>query len=244
MPADRFFVEGAQDLGTVVELRGSDARKLVAVLRKRQGDRVVVADSTGRSFIASLLVEGERVSARLEAVAAAAREPCLAITLAQGIPKGQKMDFVVEKATELGVARIVPFWSERTVGTGERAGKVERWRRLARAAAQQCGRNHVPAVDPPRAWPAVLERIAEVDRTLVPWENAEPLPLRECLGPLIEGANRVLVVIGPEGGLTHAEVDAARAAGAVTISLGSRILRTETAGLVVCSVLLFASGDM
>jgi 16S rRNA (uracil1498-N3)-methyltransferase len=244
VPAERFFVEGAHALGDVVELAGADARKIVVVLRKSSGDSIVVGDSAGRAYAASLAFEGERVRARLDALVAAVPPPSLAITLAQGIPKGHKMDFVVEKATELGVARIVPFTSERTVGDGERAGKVERWRRLARSASQQCGRSEIPAVEPPLAWSALVARLRDFDRALVPWEVAERVPLRERLAPLVAGAKNVLVVIGPEGGLSHAEARAAEAEGAALISLGNRILRTETAGLVACSALLYASGDL
>lgn len=244
MSSERFFVEGVHELGDVVELAGGDARKIVVVLRKRSGDAIVVGDSTGRAFAASLAVEGERVRARLDALVDTVAPPSLAITLAQGIPKGHKMDFVVEKATEIGVARIVPFSSERTVGEGDRAGKVERWRRVARSASQQCGRSDIPAVEAPLAWSALVERMREFDRALIPWESAERIPLRERLASLVEGAKNVLVVIGPEGGLSHAEVRAADARGAVPISLGSRILRTETAGLVACSALLYASGDL
>ncbi|MFY9779305.1 MAG: RsmE family RNA methyltransferase [Candidatus Baltobacteraceae bacterium] len=244
MPAERFFVEGAHEIGDVVELLGGDARKVAVVLRKRSGDSIVLGDSTGRVFAASLAVEGQRVRARLDALVDAVPPPSLAITLAQGITKGHKMDFVVEKATEIGVARIVPFASERTVGEGDRGGKVERWRRLARSASQQCGRSEIPVVEPPLAWPALVARMREFDRALVPWEVAERVPLRERLGPLVEGAKSVLVVIGPEGGLSHAEVRAAEAQGAVPISLGDRILRTETAGLVACAALLYASGSL
>ncbi|MGP6158224.1 MAG: RsmE family RNA methyltransferase [Vulcanimicrobiaceae bacterium] len=244
MPAERFFVEGVYEVGDVVELAGADARKIVVVLRKSSGDAVVVTDSAGRAYAASLALEGERVRARLDALVEGIAPPSLAITLAQGIPKGHKMDFVVEKATEIGVARIVPFSSERTVGEGDRAGKVERWRRLARSAAQQCGRSDIPVVEAPVAWPALVARLGEADRALVPWEIAERIPLRERLGPLLQGANSVLLVIGPEGGLSHAEAFAAQTAGATLISLGSRILRTETAGLVACSALLYASGNL
>jgi 16S rRNA (uracil1498-N3)-methyltransferase len=227
-----------------VDLAGEDARKLLVVLRRTAGDPVEVVDSGGRSFGAVLEVDGSSVRARLVAEVAAPHAPSLAITLAQGVPKAAKMDFVVEKATELGVARIVPFTSERTVGEGNREGKLERWRRLAKSAAQQCGRRDVPAVDAPLSFAALIERFAEYDVALVPWEIAEPVPLRERLPALLAGASSALVAIGPEGGLSHGEALAAQAAGGVLVSLGTRILRTEPAGLVACSALLYASGDL
>jgi 16S rRNA (uracil1498-N3)-methyltransferase len=214
------------------------------VLRKSDGDQIAVIDSAGQSFSASLLIGSQRVFARLESRIAPIAAPSIAITLAQGIPKGQKMDFVVEKATELGVARIVPFSSERSVGEGEREGKLERWRRLARAAAQQCGRPEIPAVEPPVSWSALVARIGLVDRALVPWEGADPVPLRTRLGPVIEGKTNLMVIVGPEGGLSHGEVEAAEACGAIPVSLGNRIFRTETAGLVACTALLYESGSL
>ncbi|MDQ2858301.1 MAG: RsmE family RNA methyltransferase, partial [Candidatus Eremiobacteraeota bacterium] len=168
----------------------------------------------------------------------------LRITLAQGIPKGQKMDYVVEKATELGIARLVPFASERTLGDTARDGKVERWRRLARTAAQQSGRADVMEVGPPVPFAELLEQCNAFDLALVPWELAVHVPLRERLPGLLAGKRTVCIVIGPEGGLSHEEARRAEMAGGRLVSLGTRILRTETAGLVACGALLYESGDL
>lgn len=154
------------------------------------------------------------------------------------------MDFIVEKATELGVARIVPLRTERSVATAERAGKVERWRRLARTAAAQCGRSDVPVVDDVTDWLALESRVRAAQLALIPWELAEAVPLRDVLPGLLKGVSGVLVAIGPEGGFAHDEVEQARWWGARPISLGKRILRTETAGVVACSALLYATGDL
>ncbi len=244
MGATRFFVSGVHAPGDVVALANDDARKLIVVLRRTTGAPLEVIDSAGRAFAASLVVDGLLARAALDRAIAEPPRTTLRVTLAQGIPKGQKMDFVVEKATELGVARITPFTSERTVGDGARDGKLERWRRLAKSAAQQCGRGDVPAVDAPVGFDELSAGFAAYDVALVPWELDAGPPLRDVLPALIAGARDAVVVIGPEGGLAHAEVDAARAGGARVISLGSRIFRTETAGLVACSALLYASGDL
>ncbi len=244
MGAARFFVAGVFDVGEVVELGGGDARKLLVVLRSAPGDAVEIVDSAGRAFGAALRIDGARVRAELRAELAPPRPAALAIVLAQGIPKGAKMDFIVEKATELGVERIVPFTSERTVGDGGRTGKLDRWRRLARTAAQQCGRRSVLTVDEPQSLASLAASLGSYDLALVPWEVAEPVPLRERLPGLLSGARRALVAIGPEGGLSHAEAHLLEASGGHLISLGSRILRTETAGLVVCSALHYACGEL
>jgi 16S rRNA (uracil1498-N3)-methyltransferase len=244
MGATRFFAPGILASGELVELGRDDAHKLLVVLRRGSGDAVQIVDSGGRSFAGILEIDGARVSARLLEEVASVRPPSLAITLAQGIPKGAKMDFVIEKATELGVSAVLPFTSERTVGDGGRDGKVERWRRLAKSAAEQCGRRDVPRVDAPSPFAALLKTFTRYDLVLVPWEIADAVPLRERLPGLLPGSATLLLAIGPEGGFSHAEALAAEAAGAQLISLGSRIFRTETAGLVACSALLYATGDL
>ena len=213
-------------------------------MRLRHGDAIEVFDSTAAVFDARLIVRGATIAAQLhEMIGRAAKEPSIEIAIAQGIPKGQKMDYVIEKATEIGAARIIPLRSERVIGAaGE--GKTDRWRRLAKSAAQQCGRSAVPAIDEETEWEGLLRIAQQYDRILLPWEVAEPKPLRETLPDLIRAAARVLVVIGPEGGFSHEEVERASAAGAVAISLGSRILRSETAGLVIASAILYERGDL
>ncbi|MBD5635115.1 MAG: 16S rRNA (uracil(1498)-N(3))-methyltransferase [Candidatus Eremiobacteraeota bacterium] len=245
MGATRFFVSGVHAPGSIVPLARDDARKLIVVLRSKAGDALEVVDSSGRRYAASLRLDGSTASAALERELAAPASTALRITLAQGIPKGQKMDFVVEKATELGVARLVPFVSERTVGgEGARDGKLERWRRLAKTAAQQSGRGDVPSVDDPIGFGELVATFAAYDAAFVPWELEGGVALRERLPFLLEGARDVLIAIGPEGGLASGEAELAREGGAHLISLGSRIFRTETAGLVACAALLYASGDL
>jgi 16S rRNA (uracil1498-N3)-methyltransferase len=237
----RFFVEGVHGVGDVVALAAGDARKLTVVLRRRSGDAIEVCDSAGKTFVATLSGEGDGVWATLVEQRASVAEPRIALTLAQAVPKGAKMDFVIEKATELGVVRIVPLTTERTLADAT-AAKVARWRRLAASASAQCGRASLPVIEPPQSLDAFLAAPA-VARLIVPWEVAERTPLRSRLPSLIGGVESAAVVIGPEGGLSHAEVDRAAAAGAAIVSLGSRILRTETAGLAMIAALLYAAGE-
>ena len=242
---DRFFVEGVHAAGDRVALAADDARKLVTVLRKRGGDRVVVVDSGGIAFAATLAVDGRDVRATLdEPLDRGSVETTLRVTIAQAVPKGQKMDFVVEKATELGAFAIVPVRSARVIGHDTGAAKVERWRRIAKSAAQQSGRVRIPAVADVHDWPALLRTFSAYDRVFVPWELAEPEPLRATFERDLAGANDVLVVIGPEGRFSADEVQSARAAGASAISLGRRILRTETAALVVLAAIFYARGEL
>jgi 16S rRNA (uracil1498-N3)-methyltransferase len=240
----RLFVSGTFAVGDLVAPALDDQRKIRVVLRAEAGDPVVVSDSSGRRYAGSVQFDGPAVAVRLDRELEAPAAPALSIVLAQGLPKGQKMEYVVEKATELGVARIVPFASDRSAGETAREGKVERWRRIAKSAAEQCGRRDVPQIDDPIAFDALLTRVEDASLTLFPWELAPVVPLRERLPTLLGTQREALVAIGPEGGFSDAEARAAAAAGAHLISLGTRILRTETAGLVVCSALLYAAGDL
>jgi 16S rRNA (uracil1498-N3)-methyltransferase len=246
MPRDRFFVEGTHVAGDRVQLAAADARKLITVLRRRTGDGVQVVDAAGTAFAARLDIAGKAVFAALEdAVAtAASTEAGLRVVVAQAIPKGQKMDGIVEKASELGVAAIVPLRSARV--EGERTGehKRERWQRIAESAARQSGRSRVLTVEPEATWPLLIATFGRYDRVYVAWESAPAGPLRARFETDLPLASTVLIVVGPEGGFSAAEVAAAQVAGAIAISLGPRTLRTETAALVVVSALLYARGDI
>ena len=242
---DRFFVEGVHAVGDRVAFAADDARKIATVLRKRSGDRVQVVDSGGVAFVATLSLDGREVDATLdERLEREPVETALRVTIAQAVPKGQKMDLVVEKATELGAYAIVPVRSARVIGSETSPAKVERWRRIARSAAQQSGRVRVPDVAGVHDWATLLATFPHYDRVYVPWELAEPAPLRAVFERDLPGTSTILIAIGPEGGFASDEVERAREAGAVLISLGRRILRTETAALVVLSAALYARGEL
>lgn len=229
--------------GAHVALGRDDARKVARVLRKRKGESLLVVDSAGSVFEA--IIESDdgsvvRLQQRIERPA----EPSVDVTLAQAIPKGQKMDFVVEKTTELGVGTIVPLRTKRVIGSETGPAKLERWRRIAKSAAAQSGRSRVPVVAEITPWAELLGTFPEYDTVLLPWEAVEPTALRTRLGALVAAAARVLVIIGPEGGFSHDEAEAAIAAGATPIALGPRILRTETAGLIALTAVLYETGNI
>jgi 16S rRNA (uracil1498-N3)-methyltransferase len=138
----------------------------------------------------------------------------------------------------------VPVRSARVIGHDTSPGKVERWRRIAKSAAQQSGRTRIPPVADVHDWDALLATFASYDRVYIPWELSDPAPLRAVFERELPAASSVLVVIGPEGGFAADEVEHACAAGATPISLGRRILRTETAALVVLAAALYARGEL
>jgi len=237
--ARRFFVEGAKEIGGSVEIGGTDAHKIANVLRLSPGDRIVVIDSTTRSFTAAIAALGRVVRATVEEEVFDDRAPSPAIWIdvAQAVPKGPRMDFVVEKGSELGVEAFLPFYCERSVGRDVGAEKAARWQRIARSAAQQCGRKSVPVILEPMPYEALLERFSEYDAVLFAWELATPAPLHRRLAETLPASGRVLVVVGPEGGFTHAEAELAQCRGAEMLWLGPRVLRTDTAALVLLAVI-------
>ena len=242
---DRFFLEGVHAVGEQIAFAADDARKIATVLRGQNGDRVSVVDSAGVAFAAELIVDGVLVGGLLrERLETGTREPAVRIAIAQAIPKGQKMDLIVEKATELGVAAIVPLRSARVTGDFTRDAKIERWQRIAKTAAQQCGRTVVPAVSAVAGWDDVRASFAGYDRVYMPWELADVRPLREVFEADAPSVGSVLFVIGPEGGFAADEVERAVAAGARTVSLGRRILRTETVALVMLAAFAYARGEL
>jgi 16S rRNA (uracil1498-N3)-methyltransferase len=227
-----------------VTFDAEESRHLVRVLRLRPGDTVVATDGAGRDYTVRLDSLGEPATGTVLAVARGAPESPLAITLVQGVPKGDKMEAIVRAATELGVARVRPALCERTIvrlEPGRWRDRARRWQRVAREAAKQCGRAVIPEVEPPRPLAECLAD-APADLGLCFWEGGG-VALPDALGGAAS-PHSALIVIGPEGGLGPAEVDAARARGLTIAALGPRILRTETAGPAVIAILQSRFGDL
>jgi 16S rRNA (uracil1498-N3)-methyltransferase len=240
MSARRFFVAGARGAGETVAIEGGDAHKIANVLRLRDGDTIEIVDAAGNGFEARVRCDADGVRAELIAARESLPAIALQVDVAQAIPKGSKMDFVIEKATELGAAAILPVYSERSVVQDLGASKLERWRRLAQAAAAQCDRRDIPSVAGPVPLEHLLERCGAYDLVVMPWEAAAPVPLRESLPGWLAGVRRVLAIVGPEGGFSANEAALAAARGARLVSLGPRILRSETAALALLAILTYA----
>lgn len=210
------------------------------VLRLAPGDEVELFDGRGAAWTA-------RIGPGFEALALSGRREAAgggpAIHLLLALAKGEKVDLVVQKATELGVARLAPFAAERSVvrlEPGKGAERAERWRRIAGEAARQCGRADVPEVAAPAPLAAALAAVPPGFRLLVlHGEGGAPLP-----SLALAGALGVAAVVGPEGGLTEAELLACQAAGAARASLGPRTLRAETAAIAVVALLQALVGDL
>ena len=246
----RFFVPASDIADSQATLRGTEFRHLQRVLRLREGDHVTLFDDAGREHAGVIRSLSPRVAVvRITVSTAPARESPLAITLYQAIPKGRKMDLVIEKATELGVHAVVPFLSAFCMGTTAGAtGKHERWQRIALAAAKQSGRTSVPTIATPGTFTEAIASAAHDDLRLLFFEGAGTSPLAavpdpSSTPPPVRSATAA-VVIGPEGGFSRDEVAAARDAGFLILGIGPRILRTETAALVAVTLVQARWGDL
>jgi 16S rRNA (uracil1498-N3)-methyltransferase len=249
MTVPRFLVPAASLQQDRAILSGAELRHL-RVRRLRAGSRVVLCDGEGQERSGIIrLVEAGRAIIELADAAEVDRESPLHLSLAQASLKADKLDFVIEKAVELGVNEILVFSSERTVRP-PKVERVERWQRLARSAAKQSGRSRVPEVARPLSFGELLVHAA--DHRLLFWEEAERLdrrsqPIANTASPqtALSGTPRsLLVTIGPEGGFTQAEVHQAAQAGFAVVSLGPRILRAETAAVVALALCQFVWGDL
>jgi 16S rRNA (uracil1498-N3)-methyltransferase len=246
----RRFVAGPGAIeGGRIRFDAADARHLMRVLRFRPGAVVEVADGGGHVYAVRLDVVGPReawgtIVGDTGAATATRESPC-AITLAQAVLKGDRMAWLIQKATELGVARIVPLETARVVGRAGAAPGPERqrrWQRVAREAVKQCGRTVVPVVEAPRPIGAVLGEAAVHDAAWLLWERGGT-PLA-TLAARVGRPRRLLLLVGPEGGFTDAEREAAESAGLVLVGLGPRVLRAESAGLAAVALCQHRFGDL
>ncbi|HWP95101.1 MAG TPA: 16S rRNA (uracil(1498)-N(3))-methyltransferase [Gammaproteobacteria bacterium] len=243
MRAPRLFQPGPLATGETVALTPTAAAHVTRVLRLRPGDALVLFDGRGGEYAARLTAIGRDgvTAAVLEHHAREVESP-LAVTLLMGLARGERMDFALQKATELGVARIVPVVCARSVvhfDAARAAKRLEHWGGVVVAACEQCGRNRVPAVEPVITFEQALSR-PRAPRALV-LDPAEGEALRGLARP----AEAVVeLLIGPEGGLNAAEREAARAAGFTPVRLGPRVLRTETAAAAALAALQALWGDV
>jgi len=243
MRLTRIFVPGPLAVGTQTELPAQAGAHLTRVLRLDAGAPLTLFNGAGGEYAASLLPgKDKQVLVQVARHDAIERESPLQVTLLQGVARGERMDLIVQKATELGVARIVPILAERSVvkiDTKQRERKREHWQAIAASACEQCGRNRVPEIHAPVPLGDSLGGLAaDAVRCMLAADGGV------ALAKLVTGDRLpVVLLIGPEGGLAGNERDFARANGFVASRLGPRVMRTETAGLAALAVLQAVAGD-
>lgn len=243
----RYFVRPEQIDEDQVTISGDDAHHMVRVMRSKPGDTVVICDNSGKEFTVRLVeVGGGTVRGHIVSVQKAESEPLLRITLAQSLLKGDKLEWVVQKGTEMGVHAFYPFRSKRSVVklNGAKAEKRrDRWKKVGKEAAEQSHRARVPEISVPIDWEDLLRLIASFDVAIIPYEREHTQSL-SGLWQTLPQVETCLIIIGPEGGFDEVEVDAARQAGAHPVHLGPRILRAETAALTTIACTMWACGEM
>ena len=238
-----FFVTPSQVEGERIYIEGSDVNHMKNVLRMRPGEAVAISDGDNLKYrcVVEGYEEGRAVLAIQQRMPVYTELPCR-ITLFQGLPKQDKMELIVQKAVELGASQVVPVATRRSVvklDEKKAAKKLQRWQQIAESAAKQAGRGYIPQVSSVLSYQEALEKAGELDVLLIPYELAEGMEeARKVVASIAQGQS-VGIFIGPEGGFEKEEVDAAIHQGAKAITLGRRILRTETAGLAILSISMF-----
>ncbi|MFH0948735.1 MAG: 16S rRNA (uracil(1498)-N(3))-methyltransferase [Elusimicrobiota bacterium] len=243
----RFYVPPGRVIdGETIEISGSEAHHIKNVIRKKIGDVVFLFDGQGVEYEAEI----ERLrdlEIRVKIVSKTQRdiESKIKINLYQSLPKGRKFDFIVEKTTELGVSKIIPVISERSVIPSEArnlAVKQARWQKIALSAAKQCGRTVITEISPIQTFETAVISISQSQSqslSLIPWECEQKTTLKNLLTTYHLQLTTFNLFIGPEGGFSNSEIELAKTSGIIPVSLGKRILRTETASLVVISNILY-----
>ena len=243
----RFFVPQLYNEEMYIE--GVDARHISKVLRMQPGDKLQIVSDDGVSAMAEITaIASERVSVRCLEKLAESHEPRVRLVLAQGLAKGEKMDFIIQKAVEMGAYSVIPVAMEHSVvrlDGAKAAKKVERWQKIAESAAKQSKRDIIPQVQPVQSMAEMLAS-CDCETKIIAYECEDRLSLKAALkaAEAAGGIKELLLIIGPEGGISEGELELARQAGAVPVSLGRRILRAETAGLVAISAIFYETGDL
>ncbi|MGI6123866.1 MAG: 16S rRNA (uracil(1498)-N(3))-methyltransferase [Acetivibrionales bacterium] len=245
----RFMVAPANIQNDRIILEGDDLKHLRQVLRIEPGDTVFVFDGSGIEYEAIILsMDKFRAIAQIKATFQNEAEPQTHVTLFQGVLKGEKMDLIIQKGVELGVHRIVPVITNRTVvklNKKDSEKKAERWSKIAREAAKQCRRAYVPEVTEPISFDESLLKAKEFGATLFLYENEGKKCLKETLKCYtINKIEDISLFVGPEGGFTLQEVENCKDLGYDIVGLGKRILRAETAAISVLSIIMYEMGEI
>jgi len=246
MATNHFFVPASSVDGEQVRLSAEQAHQVSQVLRLKPGDAIVVLDDNGAQYGVTLTSVGPREAVgRVTDKHPASGEPATQLTLFQSLLAREKFEWVLQKGTEVGVARFVPVLTERSIMRDRRIeeNKLNRWRRIMTEAAEQSHRGRIPKLEQAVTFDAAIRQSADFDRCLIAVLSHKAVLLRDALRGIKKGVS-VALMIGPEGGFTPEEVAAAGERGAVPMSLGPRVLRTETAAVVAAALILYELGDM
>lgn len=244
----KFFTARENIKDTTLIIDNEDANHIRKVLRLNVGDEITVCDGRGIDYQVSISEIGKtEIVCDIISQEKCDTEPGIEITLYQGLPKAAKMDYIIQKNTELGISRIVPAKLSRCVVKLEdkyaEDKKTQRWQKIANEAAKQSGRGVIPEVSDPMTVDEIIDAVKDCDLVFIPYECEEGTRLCDVVGENPD-AKRISFIIGPEGGFDVTEIEKFSEAGIKTITLGKRILRTETAGEAVVSMLMYAYNEI
>lgn len=238
-----FFVTPEQVKGNSIYIEGSDVNHIKNVLRMKIGEELRVSDGNNKKYLCEIeSMTSDEVCVAIKEEQSADTELPSKIYLFQGLPKSDKMELIVQKAVELGAYEIIPVVTKRAVvklDAKKALKKVERWNSIAESGAKQSGRNVIPKVTDVMTWKEALEYARGLDVVLIPYELAEGMQETRDIIAKLQPGQSIGIFIGPEGGFETIEVESAMEYGVKPITLGKRILRTETAGLTTLSILMY-----
>ncbi|MFH1873671.1 MAG: RsmE family RNA methyltransferase [Pseudomonadota bacterium] len=239
----QFFIQQPLILNETVEIKGPEAHHIADVLRLKKGDWLILADGQGRSYKSEITeIKGRQVKLKILAeISYKFNNPCPALAFA--IIKHDRTEYIIQKAVELGCHHLYPFFSERTIPkftTSLGPKKLERWQKIAVEAAKQSGLPFIPKVNASLNFEKLCASFSKYEKTLLFWEGETKNSLESQLSGL---KSQVLLIIGPEGGFTKSEVELARKNGASSVSLGSQILRVETAAIASLAIVQYELGN-
>jgi 16S rRNA (uracil1498-N3)-methyltransferase len=243
-----FFIDPSATINSVVEIQQPEAHHIKNVLRLKLGDRIKLFDGTGFEYDAVITeISAAKVKVEIRSKVRATSKSGVQITVAQAFLKEKKMDDLVRELCELGIARWIPFFSQRSIARPDAsrlAGRTRRWHRIAAEALKQCRRSDLPEIAGAHSFDEVLEFSKTCDLNIVFWEN-ESTPLRSSTDSNEKKPiKQILLMLGPEGGFTEQEIQRAKHGGFVVAGLGPRILRAETATIAAVTLVQYLFGDM
>lgn len=245
----KFFTPKENFIDKQAKILGDDVKHLYKVLRLNEGDKIVLNNCNGEEFLANIrTITKQEVIVDIEEKLEINNESEVKIYLFQGLPKAQKMDLIVQKGTELGVTKFIPTLTERVdIKLKGEFKKLDRLNRIALEAAKQSKRTIIPTVSEPISFEDALTNMKALDLVIVPYENAENFGIKTLFNDEnidISKIKTVGILVGPEGGFELSEINKLKENGAYIVTLGSRILRTETAGFVATSLVQYELGDL
>lgn len=240
----KFFVEDEQIYGNNIKIIGEDIKHIDRVLRLKTSDEIIICNKeTGKSYVAEILdITKDYINCIIKNDVLNSTESNIEVDLFQGLPKLDKMEYIIQKSTELGVKNIYPVAFERSIVKIDEKNelkKIERWQKIAEVASKQSKRDYIPTINNVINIENICKKVSEYDMILLAFENENNFSLKDALSNTKKNNLKIGIVVGPEGGISEKEVTKLTDAGIKCITLGKRILRTETASLMILSNIIY-----